>query len=79
MELDFVDYVLLRFGLGDIWHGWIRESFSVLANMSCFKLFKAFRVLQKEDPLSPFLYMMVVEALSDLLMKAREVGMIGDS
>lgn len=74
-----MDYVLLRFGLGDIWHGWIHESFSVLANLSPSKLFKAFRDLQKGDPLSPFLFMMVVEALSGLLMKAREVEMIGDS
>lgn len=49
-------------------------SFSVLVNGSPSKLFKASRGIQQGDALSPFLFTIVVEAISSLLAKAREMG-----
>lgn len=51
--------------------------FSVLANSSPTRLFQLSRGLWQGDPLSPFLFTMVVEALSALLLKAKECGPIG--
>lgn len=51
-------------------------SFSVLVNGSPSKLFKASRGIQQGDALSPFLFTIVVEAISSLLVKAREMGVI---
>ena len=78
---NFVNYMFLRFGFGETWRRWMQEcisttSFSVLVNGSPSKLFKGFRGIQQGDPLSPFLFTMVVEALSSLLVKAREMGVI---
>ena len=82
VEWEFVDYMLFKFGFGGTWRGWIREcisttSFSVLVNGSPSKLFKASRGIRQGDPLSPFLFTIVVEALSLLLVKAKDVGLIG--
>lgn len=65
--------------LCDRWCGWIREyisstSLSVLVNGSPSKLFKSSRGLRQGDPLSPFLFTIVVEALSALLYGAKESG-----
>lgn len=73
--------MLLRFGFGETWRGWICKcisttSFSVLVNGSPSKLFKASRGIRQGDPLSPFLFTIVMEALGSLLLKARELGVI---
>lgn len=51
--------------------------FSVLVNGSPTRLFKASRVLRQCDPLSPFLFTIVTEALGALLSKAMDLGLIG--
>lgn len=73
--------MLLRFGFRETWRRWIREyitttSFFVLVNGFPSKLFNAFRGIRQGDPLSPFLFTIVVEALSILLVKARDMGVI---
>ena len=81
VERDFVDYMLGRFGFGYLWRWWMREcitstSFSVLVNGSSSPPFKAFRGMRQGGPLSPFMFIVVVEALTDLLMKANVIGLI---
>lgn len=76
-----MDYMLRRMGFGVTWRGWIHQCISTTAssvqiNGSPTKLFKAYKGIQQGDPLSPFLFTIVVEALSLLLVKARELGMI---
>ena len=50
--------------------------FFILVNLSLSKLFNAARGIWQEDPLSPFLFTIMVEGLSLLLMKARRSGVI---
>ena len=81
VKWDFVNYMLLRFGFGETWRHWIREcittnSFSILVNGSPSKLFNASKGIQQGDPLSPFLFTIVVEALSTLLLKAKDMDVI---
>lgn len=73
--------MLLKFGFGGKWHGWMPKcistaSFAVLVNGSPSRLFKAHRGIQQGGPLSPFLFTIVLEALGSLLVKLREVGVI---
>lgn len=51
-------------------------SFVVLVNGSPSRLFKASRGIRQGDPLSPFLFTMVVEALCGLLSRAKQCGLI---
>lgn len=50
--------------------------YHLLVNGSPTMLFKASRGFRQGDPLSPFLFSIVVEALSVLLVRAREEGLI---
>lgn len=51
-------------------------SFSVLVNGSPSRLFQALRGLRQGDPLSPFLFTIVAEALGTLLLKAKDLGLV---
>ena len=51
-------------------------SFSVLVNGSPTWLFRASRGLRQGNPLSPFLFTSVDEALGGLLTKAKNMGLI---
>lgn len=71
-----------RFGFGERWR-WIKEcisscSFFALMNGSPSRFFKASRGLRQGDPLSPFLFTMVAKAISALLLKAKDIELIGD-
>lgn len=73
--------MLRRFGFGKKWCGWIWEcistaSFSVLVNESPARLFRSTRGLRQGDA-SPFLYTMVEEASSALLLKEKECSLVG--
>eukprot|EP00268_Persea_americana_P019440 TRINITY_DN19961_c1_g2_i1.p1 TRINITY_DN19961_c1_g2~~TRINITY_DN19961_c1_g2_i1.p1 ORF type:complete len:139 (-),score=16.46 TRINITY_DN19961_c1_g2_i1:242-658(-) len=63
----------------DKWRGWVREcicttSFSALVNGSPSWLFKASTGIRQCDPLSPFLFTLVVEMLSSILLQAKIWG-----
>lgn len=68
---------LLNFG--DKWCGWMKECISsaeasVLVNGSPTRPFKMRRGLRQGDPLSPFLYLIVAEGLSRMMVRACDCG-----
>ncbi|KAK3221461.1 hypothetical protein Dsin_008486 [Dipteronia sinensis] len=83
---DSVDHMFLKdmmegMGFGSKWRQWIQEcisspSISVLVNGSPTPQFGVERGLRQRDPLSPFLFNIIVESLSTLLTKAVNMGFI---
>lgn len=68
-------------GFGEKWCGWIKEcvstvAMSVLINGSATKEFQTQKGIRQGDPLSPFLFNIVVEALNILLERARTLNII---
>nr|XP_025670472.1 uncharacterized protein LOC112770307 [Arachis hypogaea] len=68
-------------GFGDRWRGWIKEcvcsaSMSVLINGSPAKPFKMERGLRQGDPLSPILFVLVVDVLHRMIGEAVRNGRI---
>ena len=73
--------MLCRMGVGDKWRSWIRECvasarFLVLINGSPKGFFPASMGLRYGDPLSPFLFVIVGEALSRMISKAEGSGLV---
>lgn len=76
---DFLLYLLQRCGLGEKWREWIRfciftVSFSILVNGTPAGFFSSSRGLRQGDPLSPLLFVVVMEALSQMLTAALDQG-----
>ncbi|GKV27067.1 hypothetical protein SLEP1_g36277 [Rubroshorea leprosula] len=74
---DFLDYMLMRMGFCSTWRGWILECLqssmvSVLVNGSPSRQFPVSKGLRQGDPLSPFLFLIVVEGLNGLMSSAVE-------
>ena len=78
---DFMLQMLERMGFGPKWIRWINwcistASFSVLINGSPSGFFRSSRGLRQGDPLSPYLFVIGMEALSCLLKRAVEGNFI---
>ncbi|KAK1416690.1 hypothetical protein QVD17_25805 [Tagetes erecta] len=77
---NFLDSVMGQMGFPDIWRTWIRNCVSstrasVLINGSPTGEFVASRGLRQGDPLSPFLFSIVMEALSVSIRMASGSGL----
>ena len=78
---DFLLQMLERMGFGSKWIRWINwcispASFSVLINGSLSGFFRSSKGLRQGDPLSPYLFVIGMEALSCLLKRAVEGNFI---
>ena len=79
VDWDFLDHVLERRGFSLRWRSWMRgclssATFAILVNGNAKGWVKAFRGLRQGDPLSPFLFTIVVDVLSRLIVRAEEKG-----
>ncbi|GJV69505.1 RNA-directed DNA polymerase, eukaryota [Tanacetum coccineum] len=77
---DFLDEILKKFGFGAKWCYWIQSCLkssrgSIIINGSPTDEFQFFRGLKQGDPLSPFLFILVMESLHLSFEKVVEAGM----
>lgn len=75
----FLRYMMVRMGFGVRWKGWMKalifnSSLSILVNGSPTEDFVVSRGLRQGDPVSFFLFLMVVKELSTMMRKASNVG-----
>lgn len=76
----FLEWVMTQMKFPKVWCKWIMEcvstaSASILVNGSPSKPFRLQRGLRQGDPLSPFLFVLVAEALDQLIKKATFLNM----
>ena len=79
VDCYFLLAVLENMGFGEKWCRWIKwclstARFSVMVNGSPTGLFQSSRGLRQGDPLSPYLFVIVMEAFSCLLKRAVSKG-----
>ena len=78
MDWDFLYLVMGKMGFGEKWIGCIWwclsiASFSILVNGTLLGFFQSSRGLRQGDPLSPYIFVMVMEASSCIIKRAVEV------
>ena len=76
---SFLLSIMSQMGFPSLWCVWIKgllesSRAAVLVNGSPTFDFKCEKGLRQGDPISPFLFLMVMEVLSWLLEKAKEIG-----
>ncbi|GJT24730.1 RNA-directed DNA polymerase, eukaryota [Tanacetum coccineum] len=79
VRLDFLDDIIHKFGFGSRWCGWIAGCLKsstalVLVNGSPTKEFRFQNGLRQGDPLSPFLFLLVMEFLHIFFYNALQQG-----
>jgi hypothetical protein len=79
---NFLLYMMRRCGFGEKWCSWIAHCissvrFSILVNGSPTGFFSSSRGLRQGDPLSPFLFVIVMEALSKMITATIDTGFLG--
>nr|GEY56291.1 RNA-directed DNA polymerase, eukaryota, reverse transcriptase zinc-binding domain protein [Tanacetum cinerariifolium] len=77
---DYLDDVLKKFSVGDRWCGWIRSCLrssrgSVIVNGIPIREFQFHRGLKQGDPLSPFLFILIIENFHILVQRVVDAGM----
>ncbi|GJU40049.1 RNA-directed DNA polymerase, eukaryota [Tanacetum coccineum] len=77
---DYLDDVLQKFGFGDRLRGWIQSCLrssrgSVIVNGSPTNEFQFHRGLKQGDPLSPFLFILIMESLHISVQRVVDAGM----
>ena len=77
VSLDFLDHVLEKKGFSPKWRKWMRDglstvSFAVLVNGNAKGWVKAFIGLRQGHPLSTFLFTLVINVLSMMLLRTEE-------
>ncbi|GJT34263.1 RNA-directed DNA polymerase, eukaryota [Tanacetum coccineum] len=77
---DFLDDVLKNLGFGSRWRDWIQSCLnsskgSILVNGSPTSEFQYFKGLKQGDPLSPFLFILVMESLHLSFQKVVNAGL----
>lgn len=73
---NFVDYLLSRMSFRDQWRDWMKTcmrttSFVVLINSGPSRFFTGSRELRQGDPLSPLLFIIVMEMLNDMIEREK--------
>ena len=81
LNWNFLLSVLQRMGFGERWTGWISwcistATFSVLINGTPEGFFNSSRGLRQGDPLSPYLFVIGMEAFSRLIHRAVRGGFL---
>ena len=82
MNWDALFYLLNRMDFGVKWKGWIKAcittvNFSVLVNGSSTGFFGSSHGFRKGDLSSPFLFLLIMEVLSQILKKTKESDLRG--
>ncbi|GKE33508.1 RNA-directed DNA polymerase, eukaryota, reverse transcriptase zinc-binding domain protein [Tanacetum coccineum] len=77
---DFVVAILKKFGFGEKWCNWIQSCLqssrgSILVNGSPTPEFQFFKGLKQGDPLSPFLFILVMESLHISFQRVVDAGL----
>ncbi|GJU61241.1 RNA-directed DNA polymerase, eukaryota [Tanacetum coccineum] len=77
---DFLDDVLSKFGFGDKWRKWIQcclhsSRGSIIINGSPTEEFQFGKGLKQGDPLSPFLFILIMETLHISFQRVVDAGM----
>ena len=80
---DLFIYVMRRMGFGERWIAWIRHcissaSFAVLVNGSPSQFFSASRGLRQSDPISPLLFLLLMEVFTRMVNSAATARLIFD-